>query len=75
MARRPVWCKIAAMMDTSPRDSPAPIYRRRPSRLGEEMARAKIERARRMTPEERLRVAIELSDICLLLKRVCADQR
>jgi len=48
---------------------------RRASKLGDEMAHAKIERARRMTPEERLRVAIELSDICLLFKRVCADQR
>jgi hypothetical protein len=43
--------------------------RRRPSRLGEEMARAKIERARRMTPEERLLLALELSDICLTLQR------
>lgn len=61
------------MTESSPQKSP--LTGRRASKLGDEMARAKIERARRMTPEERLRVAIELSDICLLLKRVCADQR
>jgi hypothetical protein len=33
------------------------------------MARAKIERARKMTPEERLLLALELSDICLTLQR------
>jgi len=48
---------------------------RRPSRLSDEMALVKIERARRMTPQQRLRIAIELSDICLQLKRACSDRR
>ena len=53
----------------------APSFsRRRPSRLGEEMARAKIERARKMTPEERLLLALELSDICLTLQRAGSDK-
>lgn len=47
---------------------------RRASKLGDEMARAKIERARSMTMEQRLLVALELSDICLLLKRACSDK-
>ena len=44
---------------------------RRPSRLGEAMREAKRERARRMTPEERLERALELSDFCLELKDAC----
>jgi len=48
---------------------------RRASKVGDEMARAKIERARSMTPEQRLRVALEFSDLCLLLKRACSDLR
>ena len=45
--------------------------RRRPSRLSEVMREAKLERARRMTPEERLERALELSDFCLELKDAC----
>lgn len=37
------------------------------------MARAKIECARRMTPEERLLLALELSDICLILRQAGSD--
>ena len=57
------------MANEVPPDFPS-FSRRRPSRLGEEMARAKIERAREMTPEERLLLALELSDICLTMQRV-----
>ncbi len=39
------------------------------------MARAKIERARAMTLEQRLSVSLDLSDACLLLKRACSDKR
>jgi hypothetical protein len=35
----------------------------------------KIEEARRMTPGERLRLALELSDACLELKRACSGKR
>lgn len=43
----------------------SPLTGRRASKLGDEMARAKIERARKMTPEQRLLLAIELSDAML----------
>lgn len=35
----------------------------------------KIEEARRMTPEERLRLSLELSDTCLELKLACSGKR
>ena len=38
------------------------------------MAQAKIDRARRMTPEERLSLALELSDVCLELRRACFEK-
>ena len=65
---------IAAMTDT-PAHNPAVIpYLRRPSRLGEEMAAAKIERARKMTREERLLLTLELSDLCLSLEPPCSPK-
>ena len=35
----------------------------------------KIEEARRMTPGERLRLSLELSDACLELKLACSGKR
>ena len=49
--------------------------RRRPSRLSGWLTSQKIEEARRMTPEERLRLALELSDVCLELKLACSSKR
>ena len=51
------------------------IPRRRPSRLSGWLASQKIEEARRMTPEDRLRLALELSDACLELKLACSGKR
>jgi hypothetical protein len=48
--------------------------RRRPSKLSEAMREAKLERTRRMTPEERLELALELSDFCLELKDACSKK-
>jgi hypothetical protein len=48
--------------------------RRRPSRLSEAMREAKLERARRMTPEERLEHALALSDFCLELRNACSKK-
>jgi hypothetical protein len=45
--------------------------RRRPSRLGDLLRQAKLERARQMSPQERLLIALDLSDLCLALKRAC----
>lgn len=49
--------------------------RRRPSRLSGWLSSKKIEEARRMTPEERRLLALELSDVCLELKRSCSAKR
>jgi hypothetical protein len=43
--------------------------RRRPSKLSRQLADEKIERARRQTPEERLMLALHLSDFCYELNR------
>ena len=42
---------------------------RRPSKLGDMLAQKKIDEARRLTPEQRLRVALELSDAAAALHR------
>lgn len=46
--------------------------RRRPSRLSGWLTTKKIEEARRMTPEERLLLALELSDFSLELRLACS---
>ncbi|MEW6245374.1 MAG: hypothetical protein AB1555_01555 [Nitrospirota bacterium] len=51
---------------------PTLTRRRRHSRLSGWLAGQKIEAARRMTPEERLLLALELSDFCFELKRTCS---
>lgn len=48
---------------------------RRPSRLSEWLAAKKIKEARRMKPQERLRLALELSDFCLELKLASSAKR
>lgn len=45
------------------------LGRRQPSRLGDLMRRNVVEDARRMTPEERVRLAVELSMILGRLSR------
>ncbi|MDH4328160.1 MAG: hypothetical protein OEV77_06550 [Nitrospira sp.] len=37
--------------------------------MSERLANEKVERARRMTPEERLTIALYLSDVCRELSR------
>ncbi len=46
-------------------------HRRRSSRLGNMIQQAKLERAQRLSPEERLRLALELADLCLEFRRAC----
>jgi hypothetical protein len=49
----------------NPRQPTIPAgFQRRPKKLSERLAHEKIERAGRMTPEERLAVALHLSDFC-----------
>jgi hypothetical protein len=48
---------------------------RRPSKLGEMLAQQKIDEARRLTPEQRLLIALELSDAAAALHRACSKKR
>jgi hypothetical protein len=48
---------------------------RRSSKLGDMLAQKKIDEARRLTPEQRLRVALELSDAAVALHRACSKKR
>jgi hypothetical protein len=45
---------------------------RRPSKLGDELAKQKIDEAQSLTPEQRLLVALELSDAAAALQRACS---
>jgi hypothetical protein len=47
---------------------------RRPSKLGDMLAQKKIDEARRLTPEQRLLVALELSDAAAALHRACSKK-
>jgi hypothetical protein len=47
---------------------------RRPSKLGDMLAQNKIDEARRLTPEQRLMVALELSDAVVALQRACSKK-
>lgn len=44
---------------------------RRPSRLGSLMRERKLAEARRLSPAERLRIALDLSDLCHQLRQAC----
>lgn len=60
-------CMLVCM---KPRRQTIPTdLRRRPSKLSERLSNEKIERAGRMTPEERLTIALYLSDFFSELSR------
>jgi len=48
---------------------------RRPSQLGDRLAKHKIDEARKLTPEQRLLLALELSDAAAALQRACSNKR
>jgi len=48
---------------------------RRSSKLGDMLAQQKIDEARRLTPDQRLLVALELSDAAAALHRACSKKR
>ena len=48
---------------------------RRPSKLGDMLAEQKIDEARRLTPEQRLLIALDLSDAAAALHRACSKKR
>ena len=47
---------------------------RRPSELGDMLAEQKIDEARRLTPEQRLLIALDLSDAAAALHRACSKK-
>ena len=48
---------------------------RRPSKLGDMLAQQKIDEARRLTPEQRLLIALDLSDAAAALHHACSKKR
>ena len=54
---------------------PSFIGSRRPSQLGDRLAKQKIDEARKLTPEQRLLLALELSDAAAALQRACSNKR
>ena len=48
---------------------------RRPSQLGDRLAKHKIDAAQKLTPEQRLLLALELSDATAALQRACSNKR
>lgn len=53
---------------------PGSLDSRRPSQLGDRLAKHKIDEARKLTPEERLLLALELSDAAAALQRACSNK-
>ena len=47
---------------------------RRPSKLGDRLAKHKIDEARRLTAEQRLLIALELSDTAAAIHRACSKK-
>ncbi len=47
---------------------------RRPSKLGDQLAKQKIDEARRLNPEQRLLVALDLSDAAATLEGACSKR-
>jgi hypothetical protein len=50
-------------------------HARRPSKLGDMLAQKKIDEARRLTPEQRLLIALQLSDAAAALHRAGCKKR
>jgi hypothetical protein len=48
---------------------------RRPSKLGDQLAKHKIDEARKLSPEQRLLLALELSDAAAALQRAGSNKR
>jgi len=73
----PIFCPHLCIIPLMDRHPPLQTLtrRRRPSRLSGWLTSKKIEEARRMTPEERLLLALELSDFCLELQLACSAKR
>lgn len=54
-----------------PQDTP----QRRASIVGERLSQQKLAEIRRMTPAQRLMLALQLSDTCYELQRACSPKR
>ena len=60
---------------TTTSSSPGRNVSRRPSKLGDMLAQQKIDEARRLTPEQRLLIALDLSDAAAALHHACSKKR
>ena len=60
-------------MKLKPSD-PSFIDSRRPSQLGDRLAKHRIDEARKLTLEERLLLALELSDAAAAFQRACSNK-
>ena len=67
-------CRYDSAMISKP-SAPSLTGSRRPSKLGERLAKHKIDDARKLTPEQRLLVALQLSDEAAALHRACSRKR
>ena len=47
---------------------------RRPSKLGDGLAKDKIAKSRQLTPEQRLFIALELADAAAALQHACSKK-
>ena len=65
----------SAMKSKSAFSSPGLNASRRPIKLGEMLAQKGIDEARRLTPEQRLSVALELSDAAAVFHRADSKKR
>jgi hypothetical protein len=63
------------MKSKSASSVPSRSTSQRPSKLGNRLEKKKIDEARRLTPEQRLLVALELSDAVAALHRVGSKKR
>jgi hypothetical protein len=66
-----------AMKTSSSPSSSRPHFNRarRPSKLGRKLEQKKIDEARQLTSEQRLLLALELSDVAAALNRACSKKR
>jgi hypothetical protein len=54
---------------------PQDVHQRRASLVGERLSQQKLAEIRRITPAQRLVLALQLSDTCYELQRACLPKR
>jgi hypothetical protein len=62
-------------MTQRPKLTPREMPQRRASVISEWLSEEKLAEIRRMSPAQRLKLAVELSDTCYELQRACSPKR